>query len=59
MKIGLTIKSNNYGKNQYVVPTEDGWGLRGENNEKLTKKFDKKVDAIDYAKILQKISNQN
>lgn len=42
------------GKNQYVVPTEDGWGVRGENNEKLTKKFDKKDDAIDYAKDIAK-----
>ncbi|MHA7831839.1 MAG: DUF2188 domain-containing protein [Flagellimonas sp.] len=37
------------GKNQYVVPTDDGWGVRGEKNEKLTKKFDKKSDAVSYA----------
>ncbi len=42
------------GKIQYVVPTDDGWGVRGENNEKLTKKFDKKSDAVDYAKDIAK-----
>ena len=26
------------GKNQYVVPTECGWGVRGEGNSKLTVK---------------------
>jgi len=42
------------GKNQYVVPTDDGWGVQGEKNEKLTKKFTKKVDAVDYAKEIAK-----
>ena len=42
------------GKNQYVVPTEGGWGVRGEKNEKLTKKFEQKADAIDYAKDIAK-----
>ncbi len=42
------------GKNQYVVPTENGWGVKGENNEKFTKKFEKKVDAVDYAKNIAK-----
>lgn len=41
-------------KNQYVVPTESGWSVRGENNEKLTKNFEKKADAIDYAKKIAK-----
>lgn len=29
------------GKNQYVVPTHDEWGVKGEKNEKFTKKFDR------------------
>ncbi|MBK5194477.1 MAG: DUF2188 domain-containing protein [Proteiniphilum sp.] len=37
------------GKNQYVIPNKGGWGVKGEKNEKLTKKFEKKADAIDYA----------
>lgn len=41
-------------KNQYVVPTKDGWGVRGENNERLTKKFDKKSDAVECAKDIAK-----
>ncbi|GGK20559.1 hypothetical protein GCM10007962_13360 [Yeosuana aromativorans] len=42
------------GKNQYVVPTDDGWGVKGEKNEKLTKKFNKKAEAVDYAKDIAK-----
>jgi len=42
------------GNNQYVVPTENGWGVRKESSEKLTKKFDKKEDAVDYAKEIAK-----
>ncbi len=41
-------------KNQYVVPTKDGWGIRGENNERLTKTFEKKSDAIECAKDIAK-----
>lgn len=26
------------GKNQYVVPTKDGWGVKGKGNSKLTVK---------------------
>lgn len=26
------------GKNQYVVPTQGGWGVKGEGNSKLTAK---------------------
>jgi len=42
------------GKNQYVVPTDSGWGVKGEKNEKLTKKFDKKENAVNYAKDIAK-----
>ena len=34
------------GKNQYVVPTEDGWGVRGEGNSKITVKTDTKAEAL-------------
>ncbi len=27
------------GKNQYVVPTKDGWGVKGEGNSKVGKYF--------------------
>lgn len=36
------------GKNQYVVPTKDGWGVKGEGNSKLTVKTDTK----DQAKVI-------
>lgn len=36
------------GKNQYVVPTDDGgWGVRGEGNSKLTQTFDTQRQAIE------------
>ena len=34
------------GKNQYVIKTEDGWGVRGENNSRLTAKFGTKEEAV-------------
>jgi hypothetical protein len=34
------------GKNQYVVPTEDGWGVRGQGNSKITVKNDTKAEAL-------------
>lgn len=34
------------GKNQYVVPTEDGWGVRGQGNSKITVKTDTKAEAL-------------
>lgn len=37
-------------KNQYVVRDGDKWGVRGENNSKLTKKFDTQKEAINYGK---------
>ena len=38
------------GKNQHVVKNDDQWGVRGEGNSKITKKFDTQRQAIDYAK---------
>jgi hypothetical protein len=34
------------GKNQYVVPTQGGWGVRGEHNSRLTVKTDTKAEAV-------------
>ena len=38
------------GKNQYVVKNGDGWGVRGEGNERLTKSFDTQHEAIGYGR---------
>jgi Uncharacterized protein conserved in bacteria (DUF2188) len=42
------------GKNQYVVPTKDGWGVKGEGNSKLTVKTDNKADALKIGKEIAK-----
>lgn len=38
------------GKNQHVVQTDDGWGVRGEGNEKLTSRHETQQQAIDAAR---------
>lgn len=38
------------GKNQHVVPTDDGWGVRGAGNDRLTSRHDTQSDAIDAAR---------
>jgi len=38
------------GKNQHVVPTKDGWGVRGEKNSKLNSKHDTQNEAIKRAR---------
>ena len=38
------------GKNQHVVPTDSGWGVRGEGNGRLTSTHDTQADAIDAAR---------
>ena len=38
------------GKNQWVVPTNGGWGVRGEGNEKLTKVCKTQNEAIAIAR---------
>lgn len=35
------------GKNQYIVPTENGWGVRGEGNDRLTAEFRTQREAIE------------
>ena len=47
------------GKNQYVVPTEGGWGVRGEGNSKLTVITETKAEAKNLVQELPKISIQN
>ena len=36
-------------KNQYVVPTQSGWGVRSENSQRLTVKTETKAEAVKIA----------
>lgn len=45
-------------KNQYVVRNGDAWGVRGENNSRLTKSFDTQAEAITFARGIA-INNQS
>jgi hypothetical protein len=56
-KIFVKKGGGKMGKNQHVVPTDDGWGIRGEGNEKLTKVTKTKAEAIEIARKITK--NQN
>ena len=38
------------GKNQHVVKTSSGWGVRGENNSRITKNFNTQKEAINKAR---------
>ena len=38
------------GKNQHVVPREDGWAVRGEGNSRDTSHHDTQSHAIDAAR---------
>ena len=38
------------GKNQHVVPVDDSWGVRGEENERLTSIHDTQAEAIEAAR---------
>ena len=38
------------GKNQWVSPRGDRWGVHGEGNSRDTKVFDRQSDAINYAR---------
>ena len=42
------------GKNQHVVPHNDGWGVKGAGNTKITKTADTQKQAIDIAKEIAK-----
>ncbi len=37
-------------KNQHVVPTEKGWGVRGEGNSRLTAEFNTQGEAIEASR---------
>jgi hypothetical protein len=42
-------------KNQHVVPTKDNrWGVKGERNQRITKKTDTQQDAINVAREIAK-----
>jgi uncharacterized protein YdaT len=42
-------------KNQHVVPTKDNrWGVKGEGNQRITKKTDTQQDAINVAREIAK-----
>jgi hypothetical protein len=45
------------GKNQYVVPTNDGWGVRGQGNDRLTVKTETKAEAVKIATEIAKNNN--
>lgn len=46
----VNVIQGNMGKNQHVVKTSNGWGVRGENNSRITRSFDTQKDAIDKAR---------
>lgn len=48
--VALSYEANNMGKNQWVVQTDDGWGVRGEGNKKLSGRYDTQKEAIDAAR---------
>ena len=38
------------GKNQHVVKTSNGWGVRGDNNSKITINYDTQKEAFNRAR---------
>lgn len=46
----LAIKDNIKGKNQHVVKNSNGWGVRGENNTRITQNFETQKQAIERAR---------
>lgn len=46
----LPVIKNNMGKNQHVVKTSNGWGIRGENKTRITKNCDTQKEAIKIAR---------
>ena len=45
------------GKNQHVVPHEDGWAVKGEGNEQASFVFETKEEAVDKGREIA--MNQN
>lgn len=42
------------GKNQHIVPKDNGWAVKGAGNSKVTKTFETQKDAIDFGKQIAK-----
>lgn len=42
------------GKNQHIVPKDDGWAVKGAGNSKVTKTFETQKDAIDFGRQIAK-----
>ena len=42
----LVIQDRDMGKNQHIVKTPSGWGVRGANNSRITKIFETQKQAI-------------
>lgn len=42
------------GKNQHVIPHQEGWGVKGEGNEKVTKHFETQQEAIEHGREIAK-----
>ncbi len=40
------------GKNQHVVKTPNGWGVKGEKNSKITQNYDTQKEAFDRARMI-------
>ena len=51
------IKNEVIGKNQHVVNTNNGWGVLGENNSRITQNFSTQKEAIAKARTIA--NNQN
>lgn len=43
-------KYKSMGKNQHVVKTPSGWGVKGDNNTRITQNFDTQKEAISKAR---------
>lgn len=64
---GIDIKSKSsdsrstdvkkHGEDRYVIPEEDHWAVKEEGSEKVERSFDKKEDAVKYAKEKAKDAN--
>lgn len=42
------------GKNQHIVPKDNGWAVKGAGNSKVTKTFETQKDAIDFGRQIAK-----
>ena len=37
-------------KNQHIVPADKGWNVKGEGNDRATKNFETKQQAVDFGR---------